>query len=1275
MAYKEGHDVKQDIARLNQEYLSLEGISCCTCSYCVKRQVEPTVSFSNFKEAGSIGFTEYKMPQGAFPELQYTLDFNAESSYEFYTNNWWYYYNIIYGYWNFSEPWDSPQVQSRPSFAKSLKYYNFRKCSGSPSSFFEDYGYGFTSNYRFIIGSKYTDWIPTSGTRFPPNIFTYNSYPYGSSFVNPMNIFDNYVARNDQLVTQYWTPSNYGYYSGYALAVFKAPVVSNGGIVSIEVVDSADIFEYPPSIVVVDSNPNPGPVLGNGFVGVGVLSGKKLTSVSITNPGSGYVQGYVTVYVGSNLNNQDVSGSYATYLALSTCQSGLNSIQFAGSILDQPNYIWYTPASLGEPFNYPACSVEDIEKEFGAGSSVQPEPPPAIDAGNYQSLFDFMAENDVSLSVKKNNSCSNTVEKVFDPLPVFNAITHQYIAPTNYSRSPTHAVTGGLSGYEDALKKIMVLGGYVLNRFDFNFLNGSFYIEFSIFFEKDFIATMYTCSPSDYITGPVYYGVINRSESYFFSDNCSYGINNISVWDYHPELDQFPFWWQQYRSPAVIRGTYDEIFRQTFYPTINTYNVEYTDGVKTGYSVNSSLKTTAYFRPDNLIFSSRYDSSTSISSSTDENGETTILIKNILMSSPIIGSAVFKNDDGNNRDVLANWNKVPEFITSYVAYGFYFDAEIKVQSEPLCKLTSIPDRLKRMDRFKVDFSEYKKIPQENNCIYDAAKEFKSQSPNDIGVGIAGYEFGASTWNGFQFFSVPLAYGNFYNNTIFIPPDTNQYSTFYVNKYSQRQDVQSNSYVNRKNNIVEDVVDYEVGEFEYRYKIIYFNANSTYRSFSRVYDSTQYEEDFSGCILIDAPPEVLQTGNEMKFYNGYLPKFLEPLLTNKLYYCIFVREITSSSQPAGRCLVKMARTYQDAIDGKSIFITGPYQNYYASFQVKYKYRKKDISLENAPRYLDFKTDNYEANNPKLDALSVDYITNEITFDFGEMRLNAVFSSAEKALPISFGFVQKDSPFLGYVISNDAGFLNYQIYGDQLGNYYGYDYVEYISLSPLKVKYKNVKFYLSTINFKYNYAFPFAFERQDVSGATAQAMVGNEFPNIGVIIGFAFLNGGSGYTSPPAVRVLNGVRQGVEGSFTAVLGTGSNSDKVVSITINDGGRDYYSPLVNIQGPAPQIPLVGTESTGNYGFMCDITIEEDIDEDQQNSLPPDYNQILEFKKSITTDSPFFKKPMQMINPEQCEHIGKIIDRKDCNCPKKWVRLCDVHGKTDWKQCMQCKDFKVSE
>ena len=98
--------------------------------------------------------------------------------------------------------------------------------------------------------------------------------------------------------------------------------------------------------------------------------------------------------------------------------------------------------------------------------------------------------------------------------------------------------------------------------------------------------------------------------------------------------------------------------------------------------------------------------------------------------------------------------------------------------------------------------------------------------------------------------------------------------------------------------------------------------------------------------------------------------------------------------------------------------------------------------------------------------------------------------------------------------------------------------------------------------------------------------------------------------------------------------------------------------------------------YGFMCDMIVEEVVDEFIEEALPVEFNQILENVEYIQTSNLINSRtPMQMINPEQCEHIGKVIDRKNCNCPKKWIRLCDVHGKTDWKKCMQCKDFKVSE
>ena len=117
-------------------------------------------------------------------------------------------------------------------------------------------------------------------------------------------------------------------------------------------------------------------------------------------------------------------------------------------------------------------------------------------------------------------------------------------------------------------------------------------------------------------------------------------------------------------------------------------------------------------------------------------------------------------------------------------------------------------------------------------------------------------------------------------------------------------------------------------------------------------------------------------------------------------------------------------------------------------------------------------------------------------------------------------------------------------------------------------------------------------------------------------------------------------------------------------------------NLQYTPPNLTLINANGQCFWGFQCDIIMEEVVDEFIEEALPVEFNQILENVEYIQTSNLINSRtPMQMINPEQCDHIGKVIDRKDCNCPKKWVRLCDVHGKTDWKKCMQCKDFKVSE
>lgn len=134
------------------------------------------------------------------------------------------------------------------------------------------------------------------------------------------------------------------------------------------------------------------------------------------------------------------------------------------------------------------------------------------------------------------------------------------------------------------------------------------------------------------------------------------------------------------------------------------------------------------------------------------------------------------------------------------------------------------------------------------------------------------------------------------------------------------------------------------------------------------------------------------------------------------------------------------------------------------------------------------------------------------------------------------------------------------------------------------------------------------------------------------------------------------------------------------IKSNFQSLYAPgniFYAISYSSPSSPIVSSfNAQRGFGFQCDVTYEEVVDEFIQESLPVEFNQILENVEYIqTSNSMNSRKPMQMINPDKCEHIGKVIDRKECNCPKKWIRLCDIHGKTDWKNCMQCKDFKMSE
>jgi hypothetical protein len=67
--------------------------------------------------------------------------------------------------------------------------------------------------------------------------------------------------------------------------------------------------------------------------------------------------------------------------------------------------------------------------------------------------------------------------------------------------------------------------------------------------------------------------------------------------------------------------------------------------------------------------------------------------------------------------------------------------------------------------------------------------------------------------------------------------------------------------------------------------------------------------------------------------------------------------------------------------------------------------------------------------------------------------------------------------------------------------------------------------------------------------------------------ATANRGSGYTTTPAVTIAPAPAGGTNATATAVLGTGANAGRVISITVNNPGNGYTTiPTVTIAAPTP-------------------------------------------------------------------------------------------------------------
>lgn len=55
-----------------------------------------------------------------------------------------------------------------------------------------------------------------------------------------------------------------------------------------------------------------------------------------------------------------------------------------------------------------------------------------------------------------------------------------------------------------------------------------------------------------------------------------------------------------------------------------------------------------------------------------------------------------------------------------------------------------------------------------------------------------------------------------------------------------------------------------------------------------------------------------------------------------------------------------------------------------------------------------------------------------------------------------------------------------------------------------------------------------------------------------------------------------------------------------------------------------------------------------------------------------------VKAVRRDDCEHLGRVLERSGCNCPGKWVRACDLHERCRTgasgdpvRSCLGCADY----
>lgn len=909
---------------------------------------------------------------------------------------------------------------------------------------------------------------------------------------------------------------------------------------------------------------------------------------------------------------------------------------YGSSFLGSTAYYWLTPYITGDQFLYiNQCNSvfggsgreyncypytgskplpqfvfpcdESALKYFCGEDNGDPIIPPTQPgyAGDYQTLINYIESHDFSVyGVKFENNCSNDFQPIASSIQgnQFGGFqfpfVHQYYEIDN---DPYSRIINQIANIPDS-------PSVYLTYFSFDLQKNIFNISFTNPYVARFSIVSGFCNYASETTLPI-------------DDN------------YYLAYTSYPFGQCAYVTKGPGQDYYQStIYSQLFYQSGGALSLTYDNGDASISGINAGLAGGLNgFK--NLNQGSMY-------STTDENGLTTLIAKDVSFIGPDLVSQLYKKTEDRyyawQYPTPGSLTKMPMGYLAKLSSGFKCDIELKFQSSPLCRMKDIPGysaayipelsnsdsmyslssgyysfydslfkRLNSVEEFKVKFENVKKYEQYNLSVFDIFNYFYSENQEDAVLELyTDPAFGSLSVNiGLVNFPTYAnqgltQYGDINDNIVFSPPDMNLENEFVINRKGLvpiYEEIQTP--VIKKHISVVFGVDYE--KFNEQY-------------FGRIYSDDYEREEYKNCLIVSGDEEIWKTGNMVKIeigspvrnyytqsnyatnkeqtyansflyeqknneYSEYdtIPKCFAPPVNaykqKRFLYCIFVKRISDNTQNAGNILIRLADTYQKAIDNDYIVIDKYAKSrsaYGFALQVEFNYYKKDVSQYNAPYYSSFNYNDYAWQiNPNFQKNGVSYY-GEIIDPVQNIQM---FLSVIKLKKITIGKMLCDLD---------------------------YNNIEVISLHPLKIR----------------------------------------FPN--------------------SIFVLDGIKNTIYGN------------EIISKKIK---YSYQYPLF----PNWTTDLYGI-SYGTFGFQCDIIFEENIREsgDNKHAYPVEFNEILDYKTFIQTSGIYNDTLMSAYrNPEKCTHIGKVIDRKDCNCPKKWIRQCEIHETTDWKKCMSCPNYQPED